>query len=120
MFLEDVKQSSNGERNEKIVYFFFVVVDIVIDDAGTYVCVAVNKHGRDEVSAQIRITGLGKLKNSQIHRFFFQITFHRHRRLSWDCLILQCHVKTITFSRGDLTGLYNFCRTKNTMYTDLH
>ena len=42
MFLEDVKQSSNGERNEKIVYFFFVVVDIVIDDAGTYVCVIHN------------------------------------------------------------------------------
>ncbi|XP_071802833.1 hemicentin-1-like isoform X2 [Asterias amurensis] len=35
-----------------------LIRDIVIDDAGTYVCVAVNKHGRDEVSAQIRITGL--------------------------------------------------------------
>ncbi|XP_038063967.1 hemicentin-1-like isoform X2 [Patiria miniata] len=35
-----------------------IIRDINIDDAGTYVCEAINEHGRDEVSAQIRITGL--------------------------------------------------------------
>ncbi|XP_022085366.1 hemicentin-1-like isoform X2 [Acanthaster planci] len=35
-----------------------VIRDINVEDAGTYVCEAINEHGRDEVSAQIRITGL--------------------------------------------------------------